>query len=176
MLRSLFVLLLCLPGTAVGISLFGVDLTTENLQAFRAAVKNTGAQLKQEAGKDQFFDRYDASRLLPDARQFYFGFVKQDGRFAFAEYEFPGLKHPDLLVKLKQKYGEPTVRKARFISDIEYQWQIDGINIRLYQDWPMYATRLVYSEKAALQSLQQEKLAFDKALQEQQREYPPDFY
>ena len=87
--------------------------------------------------------------------------MKQDKRFAFAEYELTGLKHPKLLQKLQEKYGPPKIIKGKFISDKSYRWKQDGIEIKLEVDWQNFRTRLSYVEPVAFAALKKEQLAIN---------------
>jgi hypothetical protein len=163
MLLSRCFIVMCLllaASTASAIQLFGIDLEPASRNQLRIAVKNAGVKLLREAGDDQFFDVYEAQDLLPGAKFLYLGFTKQDKLFAFAEYRFSGLKHAELLRRLRLKYGEPKVVKPEFITDYHYQWQAGAIQISLYSDWGSYATRLVYFEPQRLAVLRGEQKAF----------------
>ena len=160
MYRYLPLLWLVFAQPLQALELFGKDLSATTRDEFRVAVKQSGAKLLSEAGKDAFFDVYEGGALLHNATRLYLGFVKQNNRFAFVEYEFTGLQQPAMLVRLKQKYGEPDKQAATFISDFRYRWQVDGIQIELYQDWSNYKTRLSYTHKPALQQLRAEQQQF----------------
>jgi hypothetical protein len=161
MIRFLL-LLLILPALPVqAIELFGVDLSVATRDELRIAVKQSGAKLLSEAGKDAFYDVYAGGALLQNAQRFYLGFVKKDQRFAFIEYEFSGLQQPAMLSRLIQKYGQPQKRAGKFISDFNYSWQVDGVQIQFYQDWPNYRTRLSYIRKETLQQLRLEQAQFE---------------
>jgi len=159
--RKFVVLSLFIAAPAANaVELFGVKLEPASRNQLRIAVKNAGVKLVREAGDDQFFDVYEAQDLLPGAKFLYLGFTKQDKLFAFAEYRFNGLKHEELLRRLRRKYGEPKVLKPEFITDYHYQWQDGAIQISLYSDWGSYATRLIYFEPQRLAVLKGEQKAF----------------
>ncbi len=146
--------------SAVAFELLGIDVINTRKDAFRQALKATGVELISEAGEDQFFDSYSSQNLLPGSKRLYLGFVKKDDRFAFAEYEFMGLQQSLLLNKLTEKYGRYREHKGRFLSDFEYLWSQNGINISLMTDWDQYRTRLIYAHPEALTALQQEFLEY----------------
>ena len=81
-----------LSGNALALELFGVDLEKSQQNTIRSAAKKAGVTLIREGGADQWFDSYDSSSVLPLSKRLYLAFVKQDKRFAFAEYEFAGIK------------------------------------------------------------------------------------
>lgn len=140
-----YLCLLCgLSPPLAALELFGISLETTRRDELRDAAKRAGVVLIREGSADIWFDVYDSSAVLPGSRRLYLGFVKQDQRFAFAEYEFNGIHLSRLLNSLNRKYGNATVGKGRFVSDRRYRWQRDGIEIQLNSDWNSYKTRLIY--------------------------------
>ncbi len=166
--RLFLILLLVLSPPSRAVQLFGVDLATARRDALRQAVKQAGAELITEAGEDGFFDAYRSDKLLTDSRRLYLGFVKDDGAFAFAEYEFPGLEQPRMLRKLSQRYGPPSETRGRFLSDRIYRWYQGPILIELRQDWPLHAMRLSYRREAGLRRLRAERNEWLRQRQQQQ--------
>ncbi len=150
------VLLLVISSPVSAVSLFGVDLATGNRDQLRAAVKNARAVLVSEAGSEEFFDVYEGEGILPGAQRLYLGFSKQDQSIAFVEYEFNGLRQPELLVQLTRKYGEPQVDQGKFISDGRQRWEQGGIRIQLVIDWSAYKTRLQYFNPSNINELRAE--------------------
>ena len=140
-----FVVFLLLARPAAALELFGVPLESAARDELRDAAKNAGLVLIREGGEENWFDLYDSSEVLAGSRRLYLGFVKKDLRFAFAEYEFFGLRHEHILRNLKRKYGPPEVEVGRFVSDHRYRWFLDGIRIELSSDWQNYRTRLLYT-------------------------------
>lgn len=153
----LFVLLTWAVFPAYSAQLFGVNLSTATRDELRIAVKNAGVKVVQEAGIDAFFDIYEGDSVLHKAKYLYLGFVKKNQKFAFAEYEFNGLKQPVMLQKLTAKYGKTKPMQGKYFSDVSHSWLSDGIKITLYQDWKGYKTRLTYIDPAALNQLKEEK-------------------
>lgn len=151
-------MLFALAPPAMALELFGVSLETTSRDELREAARNAGLVLIREGGEDNWFDIYDSTSVFPGSVHFYLGFVKQDQSFAFAEYEFRGLKMNSLLRRLSSKYGEPEIEAGRFVSDNRYRWQRDGIKIELTSDWRNYKTRLVYIEPANMAALQAERV------------------
>ncbi len=157
-IRISLALLLQVP-PAGALELFGVELESAGRGELSAAVGDAGATLVREGGGDAWFDVYDSSAVLPGSKRLYLGFVKREGRFAFAEYEFVGLVAKRLLRDLRAKYGPPTIRGGRFISDRSYHWRRGGIDISLVSDWPNYRSRLSYVVPDNLAELQAERAA-----------------
>ena len=167
MYRFLFLLSLLPALPAQAIELFGIDLNAATRDEFRVAVKQSGAKLISEAGKDAFYDVYEGDALLHNARRLYLGFTKKDQRFAFVEYEFAGLQQPAMLARLIQKYGPPKKRAGNFISDFSYSWRQGDLQILFFQDWPNYRTRLSYIRTPSLQQLRAEQSRFERDQRQQ---------
>jgi len=151
-------LLLCFPSAVAALELFGLDLASAQRDALRQAVRQAGAELIREAGADEFFDAYRSEQLLSDSRRLYLGFVKADGAFAFAEYEFPMLRNPRMLRKLNDRYGPPERIAGKYLTDTVYRWRQPPLEITLWQDWPAHALRLTYARPDRLQQLKAERL------------------
>lgn len=153
--KRIFLFFLCsgLCGPTAALELFGVTLESATRDELRAAVTQAGLVLTSEGGEDRWYDLYDSSAALEGSSRFYLGFVKQDQRFAFAEYEFPGLQRKQLLRDLMLKYGAPEIQGGRFLSDRSYRWLRDGIEIELTGDWQNYKTRLIYLMPANMADL-----------------------
>jgi hypothetical protein len=157
----LIIITLCLLANSsnlAAVELFGLKLADSSQKELRDAAKKAGVVLIRESDESLWFDSYDSSSVLPGSSRLYLGFVRQDQRFAFAEYEFVGLKHNRILARLSQKYGSGQRSRGRFLSDQEYRWQQDGIQITFKTDWQNYRTRLSYTSPTALKQLKKEKL------------------
>ncbi len=137
--------------------LFGIPLNVAKHDDLVNAVKQAGVRLIREGGETKWFDVYDSRTVLPGSSRLYLGYVKQDRRFAFAEYEFIGLKQLQMLEKLSLKYGKPAIVPGKYLSDKRYRWQKNGIDIELKVDWWHYRSRLSYVNSAALGDLKQEQ-------------------
>ena len=163
--RSMKIILMVLLCGAISnvnaLELFGIDLQTASRDQLRIAVKNSGIQLISEAGNSDFFDIYDSSQVFKSSTRLFLGFVKKTNKFAFAEYEFNGLKKGPVLRQLIQKYGKATKSRGVYLSDSAWSWQIDSIQISLQTDWQAYKTRLIYEDTLALQQLRQEHAGFN---------------
>ena len=144
----------------IALELFGVNLQSTDRTELRSAVKAAGVVLIREGGKDNWFDVYDSSRALAGSSRLYLGFVKQDLRFAFAEYEFGNLISRQLLSNLTAKYGAAEIIAGSFISDRKYRWQRDGIDIELSSDWRNHKSRLSYINPANMADLLAERSAY----------------
>ncbi len=167
-------LLLALPAHAA--QLFGVSLQDANRDQLRSAVKNSGVELISEAGDQAFFDVYDSKNLLPGSVHLYLGFVKQDQTFAFAEYAFNGLRQPQLLQRLSEKYGKPRVKQGKYLSDQSHIWQSGEISISLSHDWQNYQTRLTYARPDKLELLRREQTEYRRQLALQGGDYAEQAY
>lgn len=131
----LLLILSVIGGNTNALELFGVDLQNSQRDELRRAAKKAGVKLIREGGDGLWYDSYDSSAVLPLSQRLYLGFVKQDKRFAFAEYVFVGFGHAQILRNLGQKYGRPEITNRAYISDQKYRWNQDGIEISLYIDW-----------------------------------------
>jgi len=145
-------------------SLFGVDLLTATKTTLRQAAKTAGARLKSEAGEFEFHDEYFSADILKGSNKLFFGFSKENDKFAFAEYEFKGLNEKFMLRKLISKYGQPKKIKKTFISDAVYRWNVGGIEISYYKDWHQYKTRVTYIVPEQLVALKVAKKKVDEAI------------
>ena len=148
----------------VALELFGVNLKSTNRTELRTAVKTAGVRLIREGGEDNWFDVYDSSSVLAGSTRLYLGFVKQDQRFAFAEYEFESLNPAPILSKLKAKYGAAETHAGKFISDRKYRWQSDGIEIELSSDWQNNRARLSYINPVSMSALLAERANYQRQL------------
>lgn len=154
----LLLFLLVEPG-ATAAELFGVPLQSATIDQLRTAAKEAGAILISESGESQPYDIYDSEKLLTGSSRLYLGQVGENRELSFAEYEFIGLKNTRMLQLLIRKYGEPETKKGKFITDVSYRWQKNGIQISLLSDWQNYRTRLHYVNPAVMQQMADERLA-----------------
>ena len=159
-MRLMFITLILLvaSGNLAAVELFGLQLANSSQKQLRNAAKKAGVILIRESGESLWFDSYDSSSVLPGSSRLYLGFVRKDQRFAFAEYEFVGLNHDQMLTRLNQKYGPAKISRGKFISDHEYRWQQDGVQIIFKTDWQNYRTRLSYVNPITLKQLKIERL------------------
>ena len=150
-------ILLVASSNLAAMELFGLELLGSSQKQLRAAAKKTGVVLIRDSSESLWFDSYDSSIVLAGSSHLYLGFVRQDQRFAFAEYEFVGFKHEKMLAGLNRKYGSGKMIRGKFISDNEYLWQLDGIKKTFKSDWKNYTTRLSYVSPEALKQLKIEQ-------------------
>lgn len=178
--RSMKIILMVLLCGAISnvnaLELFGIELQNASRNQLRTAVKNSGVQLISEAGEGNFFDVYDSSEVFKSSTRLYLGFVKENNKFAFAEYEFNGLQNGPVLRQLIQKYGKATKSRGLYLSDSAWNWQIDSIQISLQTDWPAYKTRLIYQDTQALQQLRQEQAGFLAEASQQVNKNPDNYF
>jgi hypothetical protein len=156
-LMIITIILLVASNNLAAVELFGINLVNSGQTELRSAAKKAGVILIRESDKSLWFDSYNSSNVLPGSSQLYLGFVRADQRFAFAEYEFVGFRHDQMLAKLRQKYGSGQITRAKYFSDNEYRWLQDGIQISFRIDWQNYRTRLSYVDPAALKQLKTEQ-------------------
>jgi hypothetical protein len=156
MYRFIFLLTMLVSGPLQALTLFGQDFQQTDRTAMRSAVKNSGAKLVKESVDDGIYDVYESDKLLAGSSRLYLGFTNAENRLAFVEYDFVGFQQDSVVQKLTSKYGKPEIGRARFLSDRGYQWVVDGIRITLYQDWPAYRTRLIYTNPQDFQAIRTE--------------------
>ena len=164
-------LLLNLAPCVQAAELFGVGLASASKPQLTSALKTAGVKPLSKATDDPFYDAYQGNSVIHGAARLYLGFVKQSQRFAFAEYEFNGFKHPQMLQRLNQKYGKADQISGKFISDRSYSWLSDGIRVTFYQDWRAYKTRLIYIHPESLQQLKAERQASGLTLLQQKMQF-----
>lgn len=142
------------------VDLFGIQLQDASRNQLRNAVLKSGIRLISEAGDEDSYDIYNSEPLLLNSSRLYLGFVKKDEKFAFAEYEFNGLKQQEMLQKLIAKYGKAEKSNGKYLTDASWKWQQNSIIISLKTDWHNYKTRLTYQNPAALKQFKQERQAY----------------
>ncbi len=147
MIKYIFLVIMFLCSSATSVSaaeLFGVKLISATKSTLRQAANMAGARLKRQAGEFDFYDEYYSADILKNSDKLFFGFSKKTEKFAFAEYEFKGLRQDEMLRRLVNKYGPSQKLKQVFISDTIHRWVIDGVEISYYKDWANYKTRVTY--------------------------------
>lgn len=151
----LILALLFIAQAANAAELFGLQIRSATLDQFRAAVKQAGANIIQQADRNRPYDIFDSKDLLPGSTRLYIGHAASDRQAAaFVEYEFIGLQRKAVLQMLSRKYGDPSVRNASYLSDRSYHWEVNGIRVTLWSDWQSYRTRLSYVVPEAMPALQ----------------------
>lgn len=176
MKRLIFIILLVFIHPAQAVDLFGVNLQDASRGQLRNALKNSGIRLLSEAGVDALYDVYKSDQLLHNSTRLYLGFVNKDKQFAFAEYEFKGLRHQELLQKLITKYGKAQKTGGKYFNDGSWKWKIDSITISLETDWQAYKTRLTYKNPVAMQQLKQEQRLLQAKTNQQQKKFVKQAY
>lgn len=149
--------------SAHAVKLFGVELVGADQTELRQVVEKAGAKKIKQAGKFEFYDEYDSSKILDGSSRLYLGFDKKNQKFVFAEYEFLGLDYSKMLFMLSKKYGNPKKIKGKFISDLTYLWQQKGMQIKLTKDWLNYKNRVLYVVPEQLQKHRAYKKQIDAA-------------
>ncbi|MCP4430902.1 MAG: hypothetical protein GY806_07990 [Gammaproteobacteria bacterium] len=151
---SLFLIMLIVIQGVSAAELFGLQLKTSTLDQLRTAVKNAGATIIFESDEHRPYDVFDSKKILPGSSRLYIGHVGENRQTAFVEYEFPGLRQAGILEMLSSKYGNPAVRKGKFLSDKHYFWELNGVRITLWKDWENYRTLLSYALPEVMSDLQ----------------------
>jgi len=150
----LSLLLLMFSSSLPAFELFGTNINNTDRNKLRDVIRNSGANVVREAGDDNWYDIYDMSANFAQGKRLFVGYEKVAGKFAFAEYQLPFDYFNTMLLRLKAKYGEPKIRYGRYESDMQYVWQVDGIDINFKQEWAGNISRLIYSSAQSLQALQ----------------------
>lgn len=154
-MRLILIFILCLPSfAAMSFELFGVAINNINRVELREAIRKSGAEVIREAGDDNWYDVYNMSLNFKQSKQLFVAYDKTNGDLAFVEYHLSYSYFNTMLNRLKGKYGKPTVRYGTFQSDAKFIWNVDGIDITLQQDWGKSISRLVYSQKEKLLTVQ----------------------
>ncbi len=148
-----FLLLTSLPASAV--ELFGVPLANADKGNLGFAVKRAGATL-QETERNQVYEVFDSSNILDASFRLYLGFDVQTGQFGFAEYHLHRMAHQRMLNRLTEKYGPPRETPGEFLTDQLFEWQVDGIDIRLHKTRGCNCSRLLYTEPATFETVKQQ--------------------
>lgn len=176
MKHFILVFLLFFLAPAKAVDLFGMQLQDASRNQLRNALIKSGVRLISEAGDAVFYDTYNSEQVLLNSTHLYLGFVKQDGKFAFAEYEFNGLQQQAMLQKLIAKYGKAQKSNGKYLTDATWTWQINSIIITLKTDWQAYKTRLTYYNPVMLKRLKQEQQAYLAGVDRQQSNFPEQAY
>lgn len=173
LLTVIFCSTLSLPCSAV--ELFGVPLAQANKGNLGMAARAAGAKL-MDTGRPEIYEVFESTAVLSESERLYLGFDAQDNGFAFAEYHISLMSHRRMLAKLKRKYGEPSEKKGKFISDQLYRWDINGVSISYQRQFGCRCSALRYTLPAKLdivkkQHLQVQKQRRDEDLGAQQGSY-----
>ncbi len=126
------------------LELFGINIETSDKNLLRNAIKQAGAKLIREGGLSNFYDIYESNELFENSERLYTGFIKENGNFAFLEYQFPAQYHNTIQQKLERKYGPAERSKGAFITDSTLHWNIENILITLRADFYKNKSVLIY--------------------------------
>lgn len=144
MRRYIVLLLMFFSQDSAALNLFGVAIENIERDVLRNAIRDSGADVIREAGEENWYDIYDLSGNFPQAKRLYVAYDKASSTFAFAEYHLPYTFFNRMHLKLKNKYGDAEVRYGLYESDKHFVWQVDGIEIKLQQNWEKNVSELVY--------------------------------
>lgn len=164
-----------LPAIAAGqkpLELFGVSLKGATREQLRQAFKQNGLRATRE--EDRYWvDLYDAQAVLDGASEFTAGYVGASGKFAFAQYTFPGFMDTQLVTKVinmvATKYGRPSSQNGRpELGRVSAKWKIgQGMEIEVSRGWPDTTTYLRFMDSSAHSQMRAEMDATEKAHAEQ---------
>ncbi len=124
--------------------LFGINIETTDKGLLRNAIKKAGAKLIREGGLSNFYDIYDSKKLFEKSERLYTGFIKENGRFAFLEYQFPAQHHAIIQQKMESKYGPAEYNRGVFLTDSTLHWKVENILISLRTDFYRNKSFLIY--------------------------------
>lgn len=155
--------------------LFGVPLATANKGNLGLAARAAGAKLL-DTERPELYEVFDSTEVLAESKLLYLGFDVQDDSFAFAEYHIALMSHRRMLQKLKRKYGEPSERKGKFLTDQLYRWERGGVQISYQRQFGCQCSALRYVVPAKLEAVRQQhrqvqKQRLEEALDAQQAAY-----
>lgn len=154
------------------LTLFGVPIKGAARAQFRQVLKAHGMVPTRE-NDDYWYDGYDPSSVLDGASKFAVGYVSAPGRFAMAEYTFPGTMDTRLVAKViamvQSKYGPPSSMDGDIaVGAVKAIWNFpNGMEILVSRDWPDTTTYLDYIDLAARKAMETE-IAAEKRRQAQQ--------
>jgi len=114
----------------------------------RKKLSEMGAKIIREDDR-YWYDKYDATGLLPRSTKLSLGYVFKTGRLAIVEYEFSSFMEPGLVKEvgdlIEKKYGYPDVKNGRArLGDINWKWNFQDVQIKLSRSWPSTSVKLSY--------------------------------
>lgn len=143
------------------LQLFGTPLKGMPRAKLRDVFKKGGLRATRE--EDQYWiDMYDPNGVLEGATVFQAGYVMATGRFAFARYTFPDTMDRraanGLLRMMQVKYGQPTAQEGELhLGRMVVEWNLrGGMVIRLFSDWPVTTSYLVFEDPTARAAMRSE--------------------
>ncbi|UQG56585.1 MULTISPECIES: SH3 domain-containing protein [unclassified Marinobacter] len=141
------------------VELFGTPLKTATRQVMRQTLAKTNVIIIRE-DNDYWVDTYNSASELNGTNQLSTGYTNA-GDLAFAQYRFPSRMDKHQVTQIAEmvatKYDNwDTVDGNPGLGDVEYQWNVDGMIIRVFRGWPNTTTFLKYEIPGNLRSMQAE--------------------
>lgn len=154
-----------------GVELFGVPLTTATRRTMRNTLAVTDVEVIRE-DNDYWVDTYNPASELTGADQLYTAYTNAGG-LAYAQYRFPSRMDKDQVTQIAEmvatKYDSwDTVVGNPGLGDVEYQWSMDGVTIRVFRGWPNTTTFLKYEIPGNLKTMRTEIEASKKSKKERE--------
>ncbi len=155
------------------LELFGVALKGASREQLRQAFKQNGLRAIREDSA-YWVDGYDAQAVLDGASKFEAGYVDASGKFAYAQYTFPGVMDTQLVGKVinmvATKYGRPRSRSGDYnLGPVTARWDLgQGMQIEVYRGWPDTTTLLRFLDATAYAQMRAEIDAATRAQERQQ--------
>jgi len=136
------------------LELFGVSLKGATRDELRVAFKQNGLKATRE--EDRYWvDTYAAEGVLEGANEFSAWYVAATGKFAYAEYSFPGFVDTQLVGKVIEmvstKYGRPTSQRGDYrLGEVIAKWSMgQDMQIVVSRGWPDTTTTLRFIDLPA---------------------------
>jgi TPR repeat protein len=143
------------------LELFGQNLKGATRDQLRGIFKQNGLQATRE--EDSYWvDTYQAEGVLEGANEFHAGYVAASGKFAFAEYTFPGFMDLQLVGKVidmvSTKYGRPSSQKGNYgLGKVEANWNMgQEMQVVVSRGWPDTTTTLQFIDLSAQRQMKAE--------------------
>lgn len=154
--------------TIKNVELFGVPIMNASRDQLRQVFEKNGIEVVREDNK-YWVDTYNASRVLDGATNLEVGYVSATGKFAYAEYTFPGFMDTQLVSKIinmvSTKYGRPSSQSGSYgLGEVTAKWNMGkGMEIVVSRGWPDTTTYLTYKDITAYGQMRAEINAEEKA-------------
>lgn len=130
------------------LKLFGEGLKGATRADLEPAIKKAGLTVHGgQEGNTWWYDKYDVNGQLKGAATLLVGYTGE-GRFAVAEYTFPGDMDTGLVGKVidmvRSKYGDPSSQDGSYdVGNVTAFWEVgDGMEIEVSRGWPDTTTHM----------------------------------
>lgn len=161
---TIAVALLLQPAQAAepkSLELFGVTLKNAQRDHLRQAFKQNGLKATRE-DSSYWVDTYNAEGILDGATQFQAGYTSSDGKFAYAQYTFPGFMDTQLVGKVinmvATKYGRPSSQQGNYgLGEVSAKWNLgQSMQIVVSRGWPDTTTYLQFIDSPSHRQMKSE--------------------